>query len=236
MSERYYYLLLDLGSVLFPFLWSFERRLRFFTKWRGLFKGIGVMALVFLVWDGVFTQYGVWGFSKRYTIGTTMLGMPVEEWLFFVCITYACLFLYEVMHYALKRDVLGTVARPLSIALMVLLLLVGCQNLHRLYTSITCLSTVALLAIHVFHLRSTYLGRFYLGYVLSLVPFFVVNGILTGWLLPEPIVWYNDAENLGIRMGSIPVEDSVYLLFMLLLTTTFYERGLQRDHGDRAVH
>ncbi len=47
-------------------------------------------------------------------------------------------------------------------------------------------------------------------------------------------MWYNNEENLGIRMNTIPVEDSVYLLFFLLLTITFHERALQRTHGDRS--
>ena len=41
------------------------------------------------------------------------------------------------------------------------------------------------------------------------------------------------AENLGIRMNTIPLEDSMYLLFFLLLTITFYERALKREHGDQ---
>ena len=45
-------------------------------------------------------------------------------------------------------------------------------------------------------------------------------------------MWYNNAENLGIRMNTIPIEDSQYLLFFLLLTITFYERPLKRAHGD----
>jgi lycopene cyclase domain-containing protein len=55
-----------------------------------------------------------------------------------------------------------------------------------------------------------------------------VNGVLTGWLLPEPIVWYDNTQNLGIRLNTIPIEDSMYLLFFLLIVTTFYERGLKR--------
>ena len=120
----------------------------------------------------------------------------------------------------------------LWLALLALLLVVGVLHIDRLYTAITFLCTAGMLALHVFVLKSPYLGRFYLGYAVSLIPFFLVNGILTGWLLDEPIVWYNNAENLGIRMNTIPIEDSQYLLFFLLLTLTFYERPLKREHGD----
>lgn len=223
--ERYYYLLLDVFSLAFPFLASFEPRIHFRAKWPGLFRGILVMALVFIAWDAVFTANGVWGFNPRYLIGIHLIGMPLEEWLFFLFIPYSCMFLYEVMHHFVKRDVLRDVARPLSIALIAVLFVVGLLHIDRLYTSITFLCTALFLAYHVFVAKSPWLGRFYMGYAVSLIPFFLVNGILTGWLLPEPIVWYNDAENLGIRLNTIPIEDSMYLLFFLLIVTTFYERS-----------
>lgn len=222
--ERYYYLLLDLGSLAFPLIASFEPRIRFFSKWRGLFAGIAAMAVVFLIWDAIFTANGVWGFNPRYLIGVYIIGMPLEEWLFFLFIPYSCMFLYEVMHYFVKRDVLVPFAKTFSIVLIIALVVIGLLHLDRLYTTITFLCTGTFLAYHVFIAKSPWLGRFYMGYFVSLIPFFLVNGVLTGWLLPEPIVWYNNEENLGIRMNTIPVEDSMYLLFFLLIVTMFYER------------
>lgn len=232
--ERWYYLGLDLFSIAFPLAASFEPRIAYWRKWRGLFTGIMVMIVVFVAWDAAFTAHGVWGFSDRYTLGVRFLGLPIEEWLFFVCVPYACVYLYEVMRYALRKDVLGRIAGPLAMVMAIALLIIGLMNLDRLYTAITFISAAAMLTLHALVLRSAYLGRFFIGYALSLVPFFLVNGVLTGWLLPEPIVWYNDAENLGIRLGTIPLEDSIYLLFFLLLTITFHERALKRAHGDRA--
>lgn len=230
--EHYYYLGLDLFSISFPLAASFEPRIRFWRKWPGLFTGIGVMAVVFLAWDAIFTAYGVWGFNPRYILGPRFLHLPIEEWLFFLAVPYSCTFLYEVMRYYVKRDVLGRHARPLSIALIAVLLVVGIATWGRIYTNVTFFCTALFLAYHVFVAKSPWLGRFYMGYAVSLIPFFLVNGILTGWLLDEPIVWYNNAENLGIRLNTIPLEDSMYLLFFLLLTITFYERPLKREHGD----
>jgi lycopene cyclase domain-containing protein len=232
MMEQYYYLGLDLFTLSFPLLRSFEPKLQYWRKWPGLFTGIAVMGTVFLIWDAIFTANGVWGFNPRYLTGPRFFHLPIEEWLFFIVTPYSCVFIYEALRYYVRRDVLGRVARPLSMLLIATLLVVGVFHIDRLYTAITFLSTAALLALHVFVLKSPYLGRFYLGYAVSLVPFFLMNGILTGWLLDEPIVWYNNAENLGIRLNTIPIEDTQYLLFYLLLTLTFYERPLKREHGD----
>ena len=227
--EQYYYRALDVLSLSFPLAASFERRLFFRSKWPGLFLGTLVMAVIFLAWDAAFTSLGVWGFNPRYVIGVYFLGMPIEEWLFFLFIPYSCLFLYEVMRHFVIKDVLGQVARPLSFMIIVLLIVVGVLNWDRLYTTITFISTALLLAYHLSIAKAEWLGRFYVGYAISLVPFLLVNGILTGWLLPEPIVWYNDNENLGLRINTIPIEDPVYLMMMMLIILPFYERYAKRD-------
>jgi lycopene cyclase domain-containing protein len=68
-----------------------------------------------------------------------------------------------------------------------------------------------------------YLGKFYLSYLWILIPFFLVNGILTGTGLENPVVWYNNDENLGIRLLSIPLEDVVYGMLLILMNITIFE-------------
>ena len=77
-----------------------------------------------------------------------------------------------------------------------------------------------------FILKPTWLGRFYIGYFISLIPFFLVNGILT-YL---PVVTYNNAENLAIRIFTIPIEDTIYCLLLLLMNVTMYEWLKQRKN------
>jgi lycopene cyclase domain-containing protein len=51
-----------------------------------------------------------------------------------------------------------------------------------------------------------------------------VNGFLTGSWIHEQVVWYNDAENLGIKIGTVPIEDSIYALSMLLTVFVLMEK------------
>lgn len=216
------YLLINLFTISYPLFKSFEQKVNMISRWPSLLPAIGITAIFFIIWDAIFTAMGVWGFNDSHLIGLRMLGLPLEEWLFFLTVPYACMFIYEVMNYFVKKDVLGKVARPVSIALMLFLVVMGLLNLDLWYTSANFLLTGAWLGIIVWK-NPTWLGRFYLGYVVSIIPFLLVNGLLTGSLLDEPVVWYNDAENLGIRIGTIPVEDSVYMLLLLLMNTTLYE-------------
>ncbi|MFT4996189.1 MAG: lycopene cyclase domain-containing protein [Flavobacteriales bacterium] len=67
-------------------------------------------------------------------------------------------------------------------------------------------------------------GIFYLSYMIILIPFTLVNGVLTGYMTPDPIVWYNDAENLGIRFLTIPIEDYLYYFLMYGINYVVYEQ------------
>lgn len=221
---KFTYLVIDLLSVAFPLLASFEQRISFWRKWRGLFQGILVMMLLFIPWDVLFTAEKIWGFNDEYLVGIAIAGLPIEEWFFFLLIPYACMFLYEVMRYFIPKDVLDPYARAMAGTLAGILLVVGLIHFDRAYTTVTFLLAAIALGHHAFIARTAWLGRFFIGYAISLVPFFLVNGILTGTFLDRPVVWYNDMENLGIRLGTIPIEDAIYLMLLLLIVTTFYER------------
>jgi lycopene cyclase domain-containing protein len=75
------------------------------------------------------------------------------------------------------------------------------------------------LIITEFVVKSTIMSRFYLAYLVSLIPFYLVNGLLTS----IPIVMYNDAENMAFRVGTIPFEDHFYSLSMLLINILLFE-------------
>ncbi|MDQ3100051.1 MAG: lycopene cyclase domain-containing protein [Bacteroidota bacterium] len=228
---KFTYLAIDLLCVAFPLLASFEPRIKFWKKWPALFLGIGAMMLCFLPWDVIFTTQAIWGFNEKYLIGINFLGLPVEECLFFLFIPYSCMFLYEVMRHFIRKDVLGSSTRTIAAFLIGIFVFIGVMHFERSYTSITFFCTAILLYHLAFLRKIRWLGRFFAGYCVSLIPFFLVNGILTGSWIEEPIVWYNNAENTCIRIGTIPIEDGAYLMLMLLIVTYVYEQRLGRSEA-----
>ncbi len=220
---KYLYLALDLGSIAFPLAGSFFAKAPFYKKWKYLAPAIVIPAIIFNVWDEVFTQMGVWGFNPEYLSGVYIGTLPLEEVLFFICIPYACVYLYFALCHLIEKDYLFPHQELISSVLILVLLVMGMFFFEKLYTGVTFVSLGLLLAYQMLKIKPRYMGRFYLAYLVILVPFFIVNGILTGSFIEGEIVWYNDHENLGIRLGTIPMEDIFYGMLLILSNVMIFE-------------
>jgi lycopene cyclase domain-containing protein len=97
------------------------------------------------------------------------------------------------------------------------------------------MACAAFIAINQWKWRSPFMGRFYFSFLFTLIPFFIVNGILTGRVTDEPVVWYNPEEMLGIRMGTIPAEDTFYGMLLILLNITLFETWRRRSLTTNAI-
>lgn len=219
----YLYLLINLFSISVPFIASFDKRLNFYKQWKYFFPGMLVTLAFFIAWDVFFTHLGIWGFNPRYLTGINLINLPIEEWMFFITIPYACVFTYVSLNYLIKNDYFGKYQTAISWVLVIILSITAFIFYNRLYTSVTFIFTAIFLLIHLYVIKSKYLGRFYFTFLIILVPFFIVNGILTGSFIEGEVVWYDDSMNLGIRLFTIPVEDSIYGMLLILMNVTFFE-------------
>lgn len=221
-----------MSAISLPLLFSFHPKANFSKKWKYLGPAILLPASFFLIWDQIFTDMGVWGFNPDYILGVYLFDLPIEEILFFICIPYACVFTYEAVGYFSKQDHLKSFTNVITGLLIVVLLIVSIANTHRWYTFITFLLCALFLTYLHFKVKPKFLGKFYLSYLFILIPFVLVNGVLTGTGLENPVVWYNNAENLGVRLGTIPVEDTIYGMMLILMNVTIFE-NLQSKYPNR---
>lgn len=222
------YLMLDAGTILFPLLLSFDRKVSFWKSWKYLFPAMLLTAAFFIGWDIFFTEWKVWAFNPQYLLGIYLFGLPLEEWLFFFCVPYACVFIYEVLKAYIRRPMFYKAAQVLSILMVAILLLLAAFNTHHIYTEVAFVSTAVMLLAQLV-LRNRWLGVFFMAYLVQLIPFLLVNGILTSL----PVVSYSDAANLGFRIYTIPVEDTVYSMLLLLMNISLLEAF--RAWGRRGV-
>jgi len=228
-SSWTYYLILAF-SLAYPLAQSFEKRLTMWKRFPYLFPGILLTALPFIAWDSAFAKSGIWGFNPNYTRFFSIGGLPLEEILFFLFIPYACFFIYEVLRHFIKNFYYPKTSKWILFGLIVLLtlLLPFTWELHYTRTAILFVLPFLFLQVITRSYRSWFSG-FILMYLVSLIPFILVNGLLTSL----PVVWYNNYENLGLRLGTIPLEDLIYLLGILLPAMSLYQYLLTKFGSSR---
>lgn len=218
------YLLVNIFSAIVPFLFSFYPSIRFDKQFKAFFAGNLIASLCFIAWDVFFTARNIWGFNDDYTLGYKLFNLPGEEVLFFICIPFACVFTYHCFNKFYRITWPARVEKIVILLMSGLLLAGGFAFIGKAYTAVSFISTAILLLVLKFGFKVKWLPAFLTIYPLLLIPFFIVNGILTGTGLQQPVVWYNNAENVSLRVLTIPVEDFVYGLEMLLFNLFFYEK------------
>ncbi|GAO42345.1 putative lycopene cyclase [Flavihumibacter petaseus NBRC 106054] len=215
--QSFTYLLVNCCAVVICLVASFDRRIQFNRLFGTFALSATVVAVPFLLWDAWFTQKGVWWFDLRYTLGITLAGLPLEEWLFFWCIPFACVFTYYCINrfFDLSRaDSANNILVFASTIVLTVLALLHCRQVYTLLATGSALIT--LLYLH-FIARQEWIARASLVYLLLMPGFLAVNGVLTGTGIPSPIVNYRPGTFLGIRIGTIPIEDVVYGYSLFLL-------------------
>lgn len=229
MNSQYLYLSIVLLIILFPFMASFYPKAPFYKNWKNLGIAIVIPAIIFIVWDEVFTQMEIWGFNPKYLTGIYIGSLPLEEILFFICVPYACVFSYFTLNYLVKTDYIFPHHELLSSAFIIVLLILGIYFIDKPYTAVTFISLSLFLAFITLKIRPRYMGHFYLAFGVILIPFFIVNGILTGSFIEDEVVWYNDVATLGIRLGTIPIEDAFYAMLLILMNISIFEWLQERN-------
>lgn len=228
--KPYTYLFVNFLTVVVCFVFSFDRRILFHTHFSAFIKAASVAAVPFIVWDLWFTKRGVWWFNTDYTLGWHLLGLPVEEWLFFFCIPFSCVFTYycvtRFFNLSWTRSFNNIIVFVTLIVCAVTVLLYG----FKVYTMITCLATISVLVFLYFIVKVQWIGEASLVFMLLMPGFFLVNGVLTGAGLDAPIVNYNPESFLNLRILTIPVEDAVYGYTQFLMNIFLFKKFQKKSN------
>jgi len=220
---RYEYLLFNIIVVAGPITLSFDRNTKFIRKWLPALTASIFVGIPFIIWD-IAVTHSHWRFNPDYISGYSLIGLPLEEWLFFITVPFACLFLWEVF---LKRSSRVShrdlFLKRIGVSLIALFVSLGATLLFfgKLYSGVVFLvSGLVLIADMVLQtrvfMRQTSLR--FAGLLLLLITLF--NGYLTA----RPVVIYDPEFITNIRIGSIPVEDYFYGFALVLGAVVIYEK------------
>jgi lycopene cyclase domain-containing protein len=214
------YAIILLACIIVPALLSFDKKLQFYKQWKYLLPAISIVASIYIFFDSYLTRLGVWGFNPAYHLNFIIWGLPLEEWLFFIVVSYASVFLHDsIVLYFPQFKLPYKFSFFLGIFLAVSLAVLTVLHVNKAYTVFIFITALVALIFSFFD-KTKLINHFYITYLIILIPFFATNAILTGTFIENEVVWYNNTENLGIRFFTIPIEDFVYgfslILFVLL--------------------
>jgi lycopene cyclase domain-containing protein len=223
VNNQYTYFIILAASLAGPLLLSFDKKVAFYKNWKYLFPAMVIPALLYIAWDIYFTAKGVWSFNEAYITGIKIINLPIEEVLFFFVVPYCCIFIYECIRSYFPAAAKIKWADKLLQAMAIALLVAGTILHNKYYTGWTFILTGAvILLLYIFKKQFSFFNAslFVISYAVMLLPFLIVNGFLTA----IPVVLYNDAENLGLRIYTIPFEDTFYGMLLILLNVVIYEK------------
>ncbi|MBK8551033.1 MAG: lycopene cyclase domain-containing protein [Ignavibacteria bacterium] len=219
------YLIINLLIILVPLALSFEKKIKFTRNIIPVLISILATSALFISWDIDATRRGDWSFNPQYVNSFKILGLPVEEILFFITVPYSILFVYECINYYLKNKDFSNY-RIMLLIFSIIIFSAGILFIGTYYTSTVLLIGGLIFAMIFFFGSKILLSKAALITLsISIIPFLIVNYILTSL----PVVIYNPDAITGIRFTTIPVEDFLYslsLIPMCLFVYAFAKKGI----------
>lgn len=217
--KKWAYVIIPTLAVLGPLVLSFDQKVNFIQYWLPWLISTVVVGIPYLIWDSLVVKQDHWQFNSEFVGTWRLFRLPLGEYLFFLFIPYACIFLYEVgIAYFGNTPILpwnlwwSLGALAASLAALLLLRKKG-------YTVLALGSVAAFFALQgalLPELPGTFGFLFFIGF--STLGFLVVDGLYTSL----PTIYYNPASNTGVRVFTIPLEDFLYNLSHLGLILVVY--------------
>jgi lycopene cyclase domain-containing protein len=187
-------------------------------------QSIAFISTAYIVWDVIATERGDWAFSPEHLIGFYILGLPLEEILFFITVPYACIFIFETVSFYVKEKKLNF-NKKLSIIPAVLLIVLAIIFYDQNYTfTVSIFAAAFFIGAVLFNEQLLASRNFWITMLISFLPFLIVNYFLTS----IPVVTYSETAFSGKRFITIPYEDFLYSFSMISLWILFYELAREK--------
>lgn len=203
-----------------PLSYAVTGKYNFRNKLRYGMPAIFITGFMFLLWDIRFTEVGIWSYDPHYTIGLFHKSLPLEQWMVYLVFPLTALLVYEILKNRFRSLDLNNIYTAVSLLMVVAFAVIAYLFRARVYTFFSFLFTTIYLAYTIFRRQfKSNLTHFFLTFFIVLIPYLILNWILTWNLAIE----YHQEQVLNVWIGMMPVENFVYLFLLLLINITVYE-------------
>lgn len=222
------YLYIDVLIITFPLIFSFVWKFKYYKFYKPLGASILIVGGSYIIWDAFVTSRGDWWFNYEYLSGPKILGLPIEEILFFIVVPYACIFIYEnLVYFVGDKEIKFN--KWFYLGIFIIFVIIGIIFYRQEYTILAMFSVALFFLLCAFLYPQVLKSRLYWMYlILSFIPFIIFNYFLTSLI----VVYYNPEAIWGIRLTTIPLEDFFYnfsmLSFYLIVYIYFKNRWIDK--------
>ena len=221
------YLIFNFVIISGPVPLSFIKSVYYFKKWKYAFMAIFPVLIPFIIWDALVAGRH-WWFNSEFITGVHIAGLPLEEWLFFITVPFAVLFIWEIFAVKIGNPVSHQLKSIKFFLLFLPFIGIFFWLSGKEYTALVLFS-LGFVGLFDWLMKTEILARpntyLYLGIILLL------NLVFNGYLTARPVVLYDASYQLDFRIFTVPVEDIFYGFSLLLLNTILYEKIIRLRNG-----
>lgn len=190
-------------------------------KWRNLLTGYATISIIFIVWDILASAAGHWGFSEQYTLQFRLLGLPIEEYLFFFTVPFGCMLVWDgLSHLKFKTHRKLTIGYFAFWSFLSLTLLL--TSWEKGYSRVAALSVLFTIALLLNLGLDTLRQKRFLWYQAAGLGLFVLFNL---YLTALPVITYGEQTITGWRFITIPIEDFFFNFAFLNSFVLIYNKA-----------
>lgn len=199
------YLLIDLGIIFFPLIFSVNSKIKFVKFFKPVIQTILFTALIFIGWDILATHAGHWKFNDTKVIPVRIINLPLEEILFFITVPFSLTFFYQALEtYIPKKINFNFNLLGLVTVISVIFAFLFYTKIYSLVAAISCLLSI-IVTKYFFKIKYSDI-KIAIYFTFAFIVFFIFNYLLTS----TPVLIYGDEFITNTRISTIPVEDFFY--------------------------
>jgi isorenieratene synthase len=222
------YLLFNAAVIAGPLLTSLYGPTSFRGRWWPALVAAILVSVPFLIWDVLVTGRH-WWFNHAH-LSLWLLNLPLGEWCFFVTVPLACSYTWEMLSGGRDTAPVRPAAGLWVATALVAAASVAAFALGREYTALACAALAGAVAVDLGSGGRVVRHRSFVLFALMVLGF---TAIFNGYLTARPLVLYDAAYQLDVRVGTIPIEDFVYGLALVVANVTLFEHLRERMGAPR---
>lgn len=197
---------------------------------------ISPVAMFFIIWDILVTN-DWWAFNSKHNLGIYFFNLPIEEVMFFFTVPYACLTLWinlknnkniNKIKFLQKDFIKSKDTKIFYVATTILFLLFMINALHFGDLDQSREYTLTVLSLLFITFINDYFSNLFLFKKIKFLTLIFIVIILTtifnGYLTMRPVVTYNQHVKTDLLVYTIPIEDYLYGLILIINIIYIYEK------------